>query len=365
MRKHYLDNMRWITVVIVVIYHVFYMYNAEGIPGVVGKITDLDIQYYDAFQYLTFPWFMFLLFIISGISSRIYLENHTEKEFFKSRTTKLLVPSTIGLFVFQFIQGYFNTRSSDAMNMMQTVPAPVAFLIMVASGIGVLWYIQLLWVFSAVLIPIRKIDKDGLWKLGGRTNAIVLILLAVPVFLAAQVLNTPIICVYRFGYYGIAFLLGYFVFSHDEVIEILKKWIIVSVPVAIILGIVFTVRYFGQNYADAPVFKYPLFTSFGWFASLAILGSGAKYLDRTGSFASWMNRHSWGLYIFHYLGIAIIANEIAVRHILPAPLVYLLSLVSAFVLAYMLYEVISRIPFFRWAVLGIKVKKTEKENVQG
>ena len=34
MRKHYLDNIRWITVVIVVIYHVFYMYNAEGIPGV-------------------------------------------------------------------------------------------------------------------------------------------------------------------------------------------------------------------------------------------------------------------------------------------------------------------------------------------
>ena len=45
MRKYYLDNIKWITVVIVVLYHVIYMYNAEGIQGVCGKITDLEVQY--------------------------------------------------------------------------------------------------------------------------------------------------------------------------------------------------------------------------------------------------------------------------------------------------------------------------------
>ena len=39
MRKYYLDNIKWAVVVIVVIYHVFYMYNAEGIPGVAGRIN--------------------------------------------------------------------------------------------------------------------------------------------------------------------------------------------------------------------------------------------------------------------------------------------------------------------------------------
>ena len=354
MRKRYLDNIRWITVVIVVVYHVFYMYNAEGIPGVVGNITGLKVQYWDAFQYLTFPWFMFLLFIVSGISSRLYLENHTDKEFFKSRTTKLLVPSTIGLFAFQFIQGYFNTRLSNAMNVMKTVPAPVAFLIMAVSGIGVLWYIQLLWVFSVVLIPVRKIEKDRLWKLAGKTNIIVIILMAVLVFGAAQILNMPIICVYRFGYYGIAFLLGYFVFSHDEVIDVLKKNAIWLTIVAVILAITFTIVYFGDNYADAPVFKTPLFTLFGWFASIAFLGMGAKYLDFTNRLTTAMNKYSWGLYVFHYLGISIIAVCIAQEGILPFSVVYLISLISAFVLAFILYELISRLPFFRWAVLGIK-----------
>ena len=51
MRKYYLDNIRWITVVIVVFYHVLYMYNAEGILGGLGKITNLTSQPYDIFMY--------------------------------------------------------------------------------------------------------------------------------------------------------------------------------------------------------------------------------------------------------------------------------------------------------------------------
>ena len=56
MRKYYLDNIRWVTVVLVVIYHVIYMYNGEGILGGVGKITSLDVQYYDIFLYAFYPW---------------------------------------------------------------------------------------------------------------------------------------------------------------------------------------------------------------------------------------------------------------------------------------------------------------------
>ena len=52
MRKYYLDNIRWVTVVLVVIYHVIYMYNGEGILGGVGKITSLDVQYYETFSYM-------------------------------------------------------------------------------------------------------------------------------------------------------------------------------------------------------------------------------------------------------------------------------------------------------------------------
>ena len=206
MRKNYLDNIRWFTVVLVVIYHVFYMYNAEGIVGVVGKITNLDVQYYDVFQYVVFPWFMVILFMVSGISSKLYLDNHTNKEFIKSRTRKLLVPVTIGLFAFQFIQGYVNVSisgviQSDEMPMIGKVIATIL------SGIGVLWYMQLLWLFSLFLVLIRKIEKGKLLKLGEKTGFLVLVALVVPAFFSAQILNTPLIVVYRFGYYFFAFFL--------------------------------------------------------------------------------------------------------------------------------------------------------------
>ena len=357
-RKHYLDNIRWITVVVVVIYHVFYMYNGQDIVGVLGKITDVKVQYWDIYQYAVYPWFMFLLFIVSGISARLYLNGHGEKDFIKSRTTKLLVPSTIGLLAFQFIQGYFNTTlSTDAKAMLSSLPLIGAYLILAVSGIGVLWYIQVLWVFSILLVPVRKIEKDRLWTLGKKSGIIAILLMTALVFGGAQILNTPIICVYRFGYYGVAFFLGYFVFSHDEVIEVVKKWFLALLAVAVILGFAFCFRYFGENYADAPINRNLLFTSFGWFASMAFLGGAAKYLDYTNAFATFMSRHSFGLYIFHYLGISVIAVFIGTRHILPAALVYLLSLISAFVTSYILYELISRIPFFRWAVLGIKKEK--------
>ena len=48
---------------------------------------------------------------------------------------------------------------------------------------------------------------------------------------------------------------------------------------------------------------------------------------------------------------------IAKPGLLPAPVCYILSLVAGFVFGYGLYAIISRIQFFRWAVLGIKKEK--------
>ena len=358
MRKHYLDHVRWATVVTVVIYHVFYMYNAEGVAGGLGKITNCSVQYYDVILYLVYPWIMPVLFIVSGICSRYYLDTHTSEEFIKSRTTKLLVPSTIGLFVFQFIQGYVNMSLGGAFESMPGVPGFVLYMIMAASGIGVLWYIQLLWVFSMGLILIRKIEKDRLWKKGENTNLLILILLVLVIFVMEQIGNTPVIVVYRFGLYGACFLFGYFIFSHDAVMEELKKNALLLAVTAIVLEAVFSVLYFGKNYADAPVNRTFLFAGCAWFSSLAILGLAAKYADGSNAFTEWMNRHSFGLYMFHYLGISSVALFLGKPGKVPASLVYVLSLAAGFLSGFLLFEVISRIPFFRWAVLGITGKNS-------
>ena len=361
MRRKYLDNIRWMTVVLVVIYHVLYMYNGEGILGTIGKITDLEVQYYDVFQYVVYPWFMCILFIVSGISSRLYLEKHTGKEFAKSRTRKLLVPSTIGILAFQFIQGYFNMSMGDGIEMTKMLPAPIRFVIMCLSGIGVLWYIQVLWIFSMLLLLVRKIEKDRLWKLGEKTNIVAIILFAIPVWVAGLILNTPIIAVYRFGLYGLLFFFGYYVFSHEEVIERLKKYFVLFLIPAVILGVLFCIFNFGKVYADSPVNRTPLYTSYAWFACMAVLGGMAKYGDFENAFTGFMSKKSFGLYVFHYLGISMVAILLVKPGYISAVPAYILSTIAAFVSAYVLYEIISRIPVYRWMVLGIKKVKKRNE----
>ena len=155
-RRIYLDNIRWITVCIVVIYHVIYMFNGVQTFGVIGPFHEYQFQ--DAFQYIVYPWFMALLFVVSGMTARYYLENHSTKEFIRDKTRKLLVPSTIGLFVYQWILGYYNMKISGALDSFREVPGIVRYVIMAISGIGVLWYIQVLWIFSILLLVVRKIE---------------------------------------------------------------------------------------------------------------------------------------------------------------------------------------------------------------
>ena len=362
MRKHYLDNIRWIVQVLVVLYHVCFMYSSLTMTSVVGPITKTPFIPGEVFEYAVYPWFMTVLFIVAGISSRLYLNKHTNKEFIRSRTVKLLVPSTIGLLVFGYVQGWLNASLTEgALDSMAQAPLIVRYLIMCVSGTGVLWFLQVLWVLSLVLVPVRNIDKDRLWNVCAKTPLVVLILLAVPMFGAGLILNTPVIAVYRFGLYGFAYFLGYFVFSHDEIIDKIKKFLPVFAVLALASGIAFTVTNFGDNYADAPVNRTVFFSFFAYWMSVTVLAFGAKFLDFRNSFTAWMSRKAWGIYIFHYIGISAFGLFVAKAGILPAWCVYILTAAAGFGAGIILYTILSRIPFIRWAVLGISRKKVQKD----
>ena len=183
-------------------------------------------------------------------------------------------------------------------------------------------------------------------------------MLTVVVYGSAQVLNTPVVTVYRFGIYGFCFFAGYFLFSHEEVMERLCKWWWMFDLASAVLGISYTVRYFGENYAIAPVLNNIHACVYCWFAILGILTTMKKYADTSTAFTRWMAKKSWGLYIFHYLPIAVISYELH-EHApnTPEALVYLLVGTGAFVGAFLLDELISRMPILRWCVLGIGKEK--------
>lgn len=356
MRKNYLDNIRWMTVALVVIYHVIYMYNGIVTSGVIGPFHEK--QYQDGVLYLLHPWFMILLFIVAGMCSRYYLEKHTVKEFVRSRTRKLLVPSTVGLFVFGWIQGYFNMAISDAfVTISGELPGFVVYLIMVLSGTGVLWFIQMLWLFSMLLAIIRKAEKGRLYELSGRVNMIWLLLLVIPVYLSGLILNTPVVVVYRFGIYGFTFFLGYFLFAHEEVLERISRYRMLLGLAAVILAVTVLVMYYGDNYAVSPVVNSAPMAAYAYVSCLAIFGFMKRWGNGTNALTEFLSKRSFGLYVFHYLPLsasALVLHKYTALLALPS---YLLTGLAAFLGSLVLYEAVVRIPILRWCVLGIKKEK--------
>lgn len=369
-RKHFLDNIRWVTVLLVLFYHVIYFYNAKGVFGGIGGFY--EDQPWDCIMSMLYPWFMMLLFVVAGISSKYALDKQTNGQFIKSRTRKLLVPATIGLLVFQWMTGYFNTQVAGV-DVLTAVPQPIKHVLRAFSGIGPLWFIQDLWLFSLVLVLIKVIEKgklhNAIGKLFQKESMGLTIALVVVGYLlvwagAQCSISHPnpesadgLWNLYRPLAYFVPFLLGYFVFSHDAVQERLAKMHLPLLMLALVTGAYFTIVMYGKNDTDPIVLKGWLCNLFAWFAILAMLGCFKAWADKTSPFATYMTRSSYGIYIVHYLVIASFGYMMKMYTNLAPWMMYVILFFAVMLLSPAIYEIIRRIPFVRWCVLG--VKKTE------
>ena len=360
MRKHWIDNLRWVTVLLVLFYHVIYFYNNKGVFGGIGGFGD-GPQYQDIVMYILYPWFMPILFILAGISARYALKKHGSKEWFKARTRKLLVPGTIGLFVFHWMVGYFNTVVASREGVFDGVPGVVKYFIMAFSGIGPLWFVQVLWLLCLVLLLVRVLDKnDKFWNWCGKAGIVPIILMGILFWAGEQTLiRNPrpesldgLLNLYKPLFYMIPFLMGYFVFSHDEVQEKLSKVWAPLLICAAISGIILIATTFGQDNTSPEYLGSPLNCLYGWLMCLAMMAWFKAKFDYTGKFAGYMTKSSFGIYIVHYLVIAAVGYTLKVNTNLPPAAMYAILTVAVFTLSPLLYETIRRIPVVKWCVLG-------------
>ena len=366
MRKHWIDNLRWVTVLLVLFYHVIYFYNNKGVFGGIGGFGAYpdSPQYQDVVMYILYPWFMPLLFILAGISARYALNKYTPKAWFKDRTRKLLVPGTIGLFVYHWMVGYFNTVVASRQGVFDGLPAVGKYVIMALSGTGPLWFIQVLWLLSLLLLLVRALDReDRFWNWCGKANIVWIIMLGVLFWAGEQTLiREPrpqtadgLWNLYKPLFYLVPFLLGYFVFSHDAVQEKVKRAWIPLMASALVAGGVLVGTTFGQDNTTPEYLGSPLNCIYGWLMCLALMGWFQARFDRTGAFAGYMTRSSFGLYIVHYLPVAALGYMMKTYTQLPPMAMYLILTVAVFTLSPLLYELIRRIPFVRWCVFGEKM----------
>ena len=380
MRRVYLDNIRWITVALVLVYHVFYLFNAEGVFGGIGGFA--EVQYQDVIEYVLYPWFMLLLFVVAGMCSRYALERLEEKlpsrkeahrQFIRSRTTKLLVPSTLGLLVYHWMTGYLNMIAGGG-SIPEGVPGLIRYFIYALTGIGPLWFIQDLWLFSLLLVVFRLLDKKDrayafcgkLGNMSSITITVSLMALAALFWLAAQWFPgsteahpwAGLLNLYRPLFYLVGFLVGYYVLSHEKVTDALaeQRWAL------LFIGITCAVLYVYRNFgADYPMLAPRRLTNvYAWMAVLAMLGCFKAWGNKTSGFATYMTRSSFGLYIVHYLPCLATAWTLKTMTTLPVWAIYVITLLATFLVSIALWESLRRIPIIRWMMFGIKKTKEKK-----
>lgn len=360
-RYYFIDNLRWVTVVLVLIYHVFYNFNALGVFGGIGGFA--EHQWQDVVGTVLYPWFMTLMFLLAGMSSRYALQHRTAREFRRERTRKLLVPSTLGLLVFGWVLGFVNMKAGGGV-LPEEVPGVVKFLIGVISGTGPLWFIQDLYVFSLLLLVVRKVldvDRVEAWLARLSEEGLSLLLMCFYLLLWAlaqtQVDNagafSGLLNLYRPVYYFVVFLVGYYVFALERIHAYLARYSTALCIAAMATGIVFCVKFYGADYTAPAVLQSVWCSLYCWAAVLALIGLFKHRYDCTTPFSQYMTRSSFGLYIVH-MTVCTSACLWLKSTALPVWSIYCLALIATFAGSVLLWEVLRRIPLIRWCVFGIR-----------
>ncbi|MGN0235450.1 MAG: acyltransferase [Paludibacteraceae bacterium] len=412
MRYHYLDNIRWVTVLLVMFFHVFYYFNTYCMGSGIGGFSDYQPQ--DAVLYLLYPWLMPLLFVVAGMSSRYALQRKSPREYLRTRTCKLIVPTTLGLFVFQWMAGYFGMQTMNfrfQTDMGAGQPWWMMYIMWSVCGGGGLWFVQLLWLFSVMTIafpflqdpPHPSLQREGVKEIpssidtnlspslcregwggslspslcregrGGSWIAVAgLLLFGVLLYLTDQAvmdgdysMQNPAMFynVYRPLYYLTAYLFGYFFFVREEVQALLVRLRWLLIPAAVACGIGLTIATFGQDAYSPAYIRSAGNNLYAWIAILAMFAAFRTWCNHdvrkqssppAAKICTFFRDASYGLYILQFFVYMSAGYLLRAYTALPPWAMYVLLFLGMFTLTPALYLLICQIPFLRYCVLGIK-----------
>lgn len=296
MRKHYIDNLRNLTILLLFPVHTFMVWNDFGTKFYIWQGENRLLS---TLIVLVNPWFMPILFVLAGMSAKHALEKRTVREFVRQRTCKLFLPFLGGiiflvpfqtLYARKFFDGYeggllehwryFFTHLTDFSGYDG------------AFTPGHLWFILYLFLISLISLPaFRLFPYEKIAKRVETLSVAGTILLFLPVWLMYYLGN--------FGGFSLGknlalFLIGYYVLSSDILIERLEKnirWLSGLCLVTTILSVALYYKY--SFYGD-------LWVNFiGWISILVLLVLGRKFLNQKTRFTEYFNAASYPIYILH------------------------------------------------------------------
>ncbi|MDO9326389.1 MAG: acyltransferase family protein [Methanoregula sp.] len=354
-RLHYIDNLRWMCILVLFPFHAAIIFCAGWYGYYV--LADYTSTAAHLITVSVEPWIMPLLFCIAGVSTKFALQERTPLVYLKERVTKLLVPFLAGLvlicpivayYALKFHTDYTGTFAGAFVHFFCSIQTNQASNgIMGDFSVDHLWFILFLFIISVMALGVILLGQRmaGFHINAGNVSILILSLLFIPVWL----LN--FVGIYVTGYsifsYFAIFLIGYYLFSMDPVqtmVEtywavLLAAWIILTIGVMLIYGMIL-------GHYDVFWGYSALFVLTGWIGVLAFMGAGRHLSDFTNNFAAYMGAASYPVYIIHQAVLVAIAYYVLMLAIPPA-LQFAVIVIFSFLLTFVCYEILRRIPGVR------------------
>jgi len=360
MRKYYMDNLRWLTILLLIPYHAAQAWNTWGEPNYIffegNRLISSIIVFFS-------PFFMPLLFVLAGMSTKYALQKRTMKQYFFERVKKLLIPfvfATITLMpVLTYLGDKFNYGYSGSFFAHYRVFFTKYTDLIGADGgfsVGQFWFVLYLFVISVVFIGVYMVQNKLKLKSKEKTTPYFLVVFAgVPLPILSEFLSVGGKSLAEYLY---LFLIGYYLLSEEDCLEKTERYKWRSLGVGLVAAIlnVYLFLWCGTKYAVInTIAKFVA----EWCMVLAMIGTGKKVLNFSGKVHRYMSQRSFLFYILHFVWIVLfqyVLRNMLGQHTI---LLFVLPVVLAYVATFLCCEVCIRIPVLCF-LIGIKTIKGSK-----
>ncbi len=343
-RLHWMDNLRTITIFLVVLYHVGGVYEAAGLWGWFWIVDDpATISWVGIINIVFDIMVMPIMFFISGYLVVASLKNKTSWEFVKGKFRRLIIPWIIAVFtLIPLYKGIFLYSRNMPQEHWTTY-----FHITNPNSQNWLWFLPVLFVFCMLYLLLSKVNVSipnisikaavvGIFVVGFLSS------FAIGSWLGFRSWTlTPLIDFEneRLLLYFMTFLLGSLCFRQNAFAEKPQAkmlYIIVSSTVWIPIMLHIFARlypfFYPEGFSITPL--YLLIWWFSFYISLLCLvylmvETFWRYVDKTSRIWSELNRNSYGVYIIHVIVIGVFGT-LLLNMDLPAIVKYLLLIVLTY-----------------------------------
>ena len=327
-RVHYIDNLRWITISLLVLYHVCMAYNTWGEKN---YIFFKAVKPLALIVVLISPWFMPLMFLLAGISASYSLSKRGYASFIGERFKRLGIPLLIGLIINTPVLSYIAdiTHNRYEGNFIQHYVIFFSRFTDLSGydggfALGHLWFLLVLILISLIGCLVIKLLPQN--KSAMLVSGIVIALIGAATF-DVKLLGKPLIT------YLCAFLLGYYFFSKKEFVKKLTEFKWELVAVFIISTVANAVLFI---FAGGPKILNNICNYSSLISGLpALICLGHDHLSFTGKLSESFSKMSYAFYIVHFPVVVLSQYFLSITgmHIL---LNFFLTLVIAYPLTYLI-----------------------------